>query len=539
MDLLGSQPQVGITMQDVIKNTFITQEKSIALIVIAFLLGAFLSFAFAPYRCFPLGFLAPACFMLLIQSMSPKKAGFLGFFFGCGLFSVGIYWINISLHHVVELPLPLSLFFTLLLIAILSLYPAITCYLTNRYFSENKTTQMLFAFPAIWVFSEWLRTFIGAILPGTGFPWLLIGYTQLYSPLKGFAPILSVYGVSFATLIVSGLSVNAYRNHLSSFKLYLHLLTIIIIFIVGAALSMIPWTHATGKPISVALVQGNIPQSLKWSPDYLDSTLKRYMDLSQPYWGKTNLIVWPEAAIPSTLQEVSPFINALDEKAQQTHTDLILGIPVQNPKGEGFYNAIVTLGQKKTIYLQRHLVPFGQYIPFERYLSQLLRFLPIPLPNMEPYLNHQKLLEVTRLKIDPIICYEVIFPQLVHVSDANTSLLLTTANDGWFGQSTALSQHLEMAQFRALELGRPLLFVTNNGITALISPQGNIQSTLPVDIHAVLTGNIQPVSGLTPWMRFGIDPILAILIFALLGARSWRWQFLLKKVLSVQHETTV
>lgn len=482
----------------------------------ALLLGISLAFAFAPYGIFPLAIIAPAGLLALMLNVAPKRAGWLGFVFGLGLFSAGVYWIFISIHEYGDAPNSIAGLITGGLIAILALFPAVTCYLTNRYYPANNTAKLVFAFPAIWLAIEWFRSWVGC-----GFPWLFLGYSQTNSPLKGYAPILSVYGVSLAVLMSSGLIVNAFlKFKQKNFRsLYFNLLAVITIWILGAALSLIPWTSAAGNPITVSLVQGNIPQSIKWSPEHVDLSFERYTKLTEPLWGQSEMIVWPEAAIPMTLQSAAEFIETMDEKARTHHSHLFLGIPIQNPKGEGFYNAVITLGDNKKTYLKRRLVPYGEYVPFQQLSSRVLNFMNVPMANTIDGKANQLPLQIGNTKINTSICFEIAFPELINMHDKTIGILLTVTNDAWFGHSSAQAQHLQMAEMRAIELGRPVLFSSNDGITAIIDPFGNIKSEAPPHVPYVLHGTVQAMVGLTPWMTNGMDPMLVILLCFIFGAK--------------------
>ncbi len=487
--------------------------------VSAVLLGALLTFAFAPYEIFPLAIMTMAGLLALwTKAPSPKRAFWLGFLFGLGLFGAGVYWVFISIHVIGEVPTFFSVLITVSMIAFLSLYPALVGYFINRYFPVNNKAKLIYAFPAIWVLSEWVRSFLL-----TGFPWFFLGYSQTNSPLKGYAPILSVYGVSMAVALSSALILNAFlqfkqKDYRST---YYNLLAFLLIWVMGGLLSLIPWTQAQGKAISVALVQGNIAQMIKWSPEHLQLSFDRYRELTTPLLGKYKLIIWPESAIPMPLQDAEDFINAMDKKVTDSGSELLLGIPIQSMDKPGYFNAVVTLGGEKNVYLKRRLVPFGEYIPFYNIFASTFNFLHIPVSEMLPGSYTQKPLTIDDTKILASICYEIAFPDLTRTRDNTIGLLLTVTNDAWFGESNAQAQHLQMAQMRAQELGRPVLFVSNDGITAIIGADGRVESSLPPRQVTVLTGTVQPMQGTTPWMTNGTDPILfAIICLLVVAARA-------------------
>lgn len=484
---------------------------------LALILGMLLTLSFAPYGIYPLALLAPAGLLYLwVKSSSLKATFWLGYFFGLGLFGTSVYWIFISIHDIGGVPVPLSVLITVGMIAILSLYPALTGYCLNRFFPINQYQKFIFAFPAMWLLFEWLR---GVLF--TGFPWLFIGYSQTNSLLIGYAPILGVYGVSLAILMSSGLLVTLYhqRPEKISYFPYRCIALIILIWGVGGLLSLIQWTKPEGKPISVALVQGNIEQTIKWSPEHIELSLDRYYELTKPLFGKVDLIIWPETAIPLPLQNetAQDYINALDSLALATKTQLILGIPIMSKDGTGYYNSLVTLGDQKLVYFKRHLVPFGEYTPFSSILTKTLQFMDIPMSDLIPGSDTQSPLAIGKWHILPSICHEIAFPDLIRNPDPNINFLLVATNDAWFGDSNAEPLHLQMAAMRALEFKKPVLFVSNDGITAIISPNGKIEKTIPQRQAGILIGTIQPRTGITPWLRYGSDSTL-IIIFCFLYA---------------------
>lgn len=484
---------------------------------LALIAGMLLTVAFAPFHIFPLAILCPAILVGAWLQASPKQAFWRGYLFGLGHFTTGIYWVYISIHTFGQASFLLSSIITISLIAILALFPAYTGYLLKRFFPLNNSKNLILAFPALWTLLEWARSLIA-----TGFPWLLLGYSQTTSPLKGYAPILSVYGVSLAVLISSGILVNLalqYKTHRKN--MIYSLVGLIVIWLTGAVLCFIPWTQPTGKPIQISLVQGSIPQELKWSEEALQPSLDRYEQLTQPHWD-SQIIIWPEAAIPLALQDAGEFLLKIDQAAKQHKTTVITGIPFKVPQTDNYLNAIITLGEGSGFYAKRHLVPFGEYTPFKNVLQRLLTSLNIPMSDFIPWTQQGRAFSAGGTTLSANICYEVAYPELVLNKNETVGMLFTVSNDAWFGQSIAQAQHLQTAQLRALEMRRPMLFAGNNGITAIIQPDGNIQSTIPPYVPGVLTDKVQARSGLTPWQRSQIDPLLIILLLMLGIARRWR-----------------
>ena len=481
----------------------------------AALLGMLLVLAFAPFEIFPLAVLAPAGLSALIYHASPKRSFWLGYVFGASLFGAGVYWIFISISLYGDVPTIPAFLITALLIAVLALFPAAACCYTTRYFAKDARTKFLYAFPAIWVFFEWIRSWLYS-----GFPWLLLGYSQTNSPLKGIAPIFSVYGISLVLMITSGLLVNgvmAYRKK-DYYSVYMNSLAIVIIWITSSLLALIPWTQPTGKPITVSLVQGNIPQSLKWDPENISLSFQRYRELTKPLWGKSDLIIWPESAIPLPLQDAKDFVDEMTQQAKTSGSELIFGIPVQSKDASGYLNTIFSVGKYNAVYYKRLLVPFGEFVPMQRYIGRIFDFMNVPMSNMVAGYRHQQPMSIGDIKILPSICYEIAYPELSASRDKTISLLLTVTNDAWFGRSTAQAQHLQMAAMRSIEMARPGLFVSNDGITAIINAKGIITNAAPDHVAFVLRGTTQAYQGLTPWMHNGLDPLLIIMLVMLYAA---------------------
>lgn len=488
----------------------------------ALLLGVSLTLSFAPFGAFPVAFLAPIGLLLLMNNQSPKQAFWLGWSVGVGLFCSGVYWIYHSMHFMGDLPSIAAAAITISLAFFMGLFPASACYFTNRYFPTTNLAKTAYAFPAIWVISEIARSWLF-----TGFPWLILGYSQTHSPLKGYAPLFGVYGVSLFTLMTGGLLLQALLSwrHKQYRQLILGCLSLAIIWIAGSAINTIKWTLPTGHPIAVSLVQGNIPQSIKWSPEHLQESLDTYETLTEPLLKKDQLIIWPESAVPMTLQDAQGFINYMSEKAHHAQAHLILGLPIEAGNNT-YYNAVISLGPNQhpdsSIYIKRHLVPFGEYTPLSKWLNPVLNYFQIPTSNLvEDNKQERSLLKVNDVTLITSICFEVAFPELVNpgMNGKDNSVLLTVTNDAWFGRSIAQAQHLQIAEMRSIELNRPGLFVGNDGITAIITAQGKVIKALPAYEAGVLNGSIQPMTGLTPWMSYGSNPLTLFIIILLISGR--------------------
>lgn len=485
-------------------------------IIVAILSGALLVFGFAPTHVFFLGYLCPATLLYIWINSGQRSSFWYGLFFGLGFFGTGCSWIFISIHKYGNANLFLSIFITTVFVLVLAIFPAIMGYVFRRFFKRTpQTMQCLVVFPALWVVFEWLRAWVF-----TGFPWLFLGYTQTNFVLKEFAPIFSVYGVSLVVAIIAGLVVYFCHN-LTYWRRFVAVSAAIAFCIVAWGLSFIQWTRPVGKPIKVSLVQGNIPLSLKWNNEYLFHIIQTYTNETHQHWN-SKIILWPEAAIPAVTQQVAEYLHFINEQGLKRGDAVIFGLPTYNPKSKAYYNSIKVLGDGAGTYNKRHLVPFGEYTPLGFIFKPLMDRLKIPMSGFTKGAYNQKLLTAVGLKIAPFICYEVAFPHEVMRFAKGSNLIVTVSDDSWFGQSFASPQQLQMAQLRALETARPILYGTNNGITAVITPNGNIKERLPRNRLATLTTTVQPVEGETLAMRWHNLLIGALVLLMLLSGLIFR-----------------
>jgi apolipoprotein N-acyltransferase len=473
------------------------------LYLLALLAGMILPFAFAPFTFYPLAIIPPAILLAIWLRVNAKQAFWLGWVFGLGFFGVSVSWVYVSLHTYGNMDVLLAGFMTALFVMYLSVFPALQGYCFNRFFPENTKEKILFVFPASWVLFEALRGWVF-----TGFSWMLLGDSQSASPLKGLAPILSVYGVSFALAFTGALLVLFFLIKQWKSRAFI-LGSIAVLWISAALLLQIQWTHPVGDKLTVSLMQGNISQSLKWDPDHARKAVNLYYQLTQQHWN-SDIIVWPEAAVILPYPEATEFLSNLNQTANNKGVALLTGLPYAQ---EGhYYNALLALGKGNGIYLKRHLVPFGEIMPLRSWTNMLGNLFDIPMSDLSSGPAKQPLLMAHNISLAPFICYEITYPQEVLASLNQAQAIVTVNDDSWFARSFAAAQQAQIAQMRSLETGRYQLFITNTGITAIIDPQGNIQTRIPQDQVGVLRGYIYAMEGMTPLMYYGIYPILGLLL---------------------------
>ena len=483
----------------------------------AALLGALLVLAFAPYGVYPLAVLSPLGLLWLIADGSPRRAAWRGFLFGAAEFACGVHWIYISLHDMGGLESALAVLMLAMLVAIMALYSAAACVLAVRYAPRDSTRRALVLFPAAWTLLEWVR---GWFL--TGFPWLSLGYSQVDTPLRGYAPLVGVYSVSFCVLLSAGLLQLACARS-TSLRRRLALLAVLAgLWIAGGLLSGVRWTQAAGPDVSVSLIQGDVPQDQKWEPEAFIPTLKLYHELTGAHW-RSQLIIWPEAAVPAYRDEVQlTYLDPLEADARKHGTDILLGVPTYDPVSDYYFNSVISLGASDGTYDKRHLVPFGENFEFlPQWAKSILHDLDLPYSSFTPGAADQPLLKAAGYPIGTSICYEDAFGDEIMRALPQAAFLVNVSNDGWFGDSIALPQHLEIARMRAIETGRYLLRTTNTGITAIVDDGGRVLSRAPLEKVSVLDGTLKPLKGATPLTHWG-DSLAAGLSMLLLLGCVWR-----------------
>ncbi|WP_109514667.1 apolipoprotein N-acyltransferase [Pseudomonas ovata] len=479
--------------------------------------GGLTTLALAPYDIWPLALLAAALFYLGLRDLSPRQALGRGWCYGFGLYGAGTSWIYVSINTYGGASALLAGLLMLAFIAAIAWFFALPAWAWARWL--RRTPQPLadaLAFAALWVAQEAFR---GWFL--TGFPWLYSGYSQLDGPLAGLAPLGGVWLVSFALALTAALLCNLPRLRMQRSWLAGGAALLVAPWVIGLALKGHAWTSPSGKPLTVAAVQGNVEQILKWDPEHLNAQLALYRDMT--FRSKqADLIVWPETAVPVLKEMAEGYLSMMGRFAADRNSALITGVPLRQSNHEGeyrYYNGITVTGVGDGTYLKQKLVPFGEYVPLQDLLRGLIAFFNLPMSDFARGPHDQPLLQAQGYQIAPYICYEVVYPEFAAGLAARSDLLLTVSNDTWFGTSIGPLQHLQMAQMRALEAGRWMIRATNNGVTALIDPYGRITTRLPSFERGVLYGEVVPMHELTPYLRWRSWPLGSVCVLLL----GWAW----------------
>ncbi|UPQ82301.1 apolipoprotein N-acyltransferase [Pseudomonas knackmussii] len=481
--------------------------------LLALVAGALTTLSLAPFDIWPLALLSIGLIYLGLRELPAKQAAGRGWCYGFGLFASGVSWVYVSIHDFGAAPPLLAGALTLGFVAGLALFFALLGWLWSRWFRRisSPLTNVL-VFTALWLALDALR---GWVL--TGFPWLYAGYSQLEGPLAGLAPLGGVWLLTFVIVLTAALTVELPRL-LAHKRALIGSFTLLAALWVGAlGIGQHGWTTPKGEPITVAAMQGNVAQSIKWDPKKLEMQLLLYRDMtfrSRP----VDLMVWPETAVPILKEHAEGYLTMMSRFANERQSALITGVPVRQPNAEGelrYYNGLTTAGDAQGTYLKQKLVPFGEYVPLQDMLRGLIAFFDLPMSDFARGAPDQVLLQAKGYQIAPFICYEVVYPEFAASLSAQSDMLLTVSNDAWFGHSIGPLQHLQMAQMRALEAGRWMVRATNNGVTVLINPQGRIVEQIPAFEEAVLYGEVTPMQGLTPYLQWRSWPLIVLCVLLL------------------------
>jgi apolipoprotein N-acyltransferase len=490
--------------------------QALSRLITAFAVGAALNLAFAPFAWWPIGILAPAALFALIRGLPPRRAAWVGAAFGAGLFAFGTYWLYTCLHIFGLVPLWLTLILQVALVALMSAYSAALCYLANRFWLKPSATRDWLVLPALWVLLEWLR---GWAL--SGFPWLSLGYAFIDSPLAGWAPMLGVYGVTWAAALLAIALNVVFAPKVVAPQRAIAVGVIVSLCLVPSLAARHEWTRAAGNAIPIAAVQGAVSQDQKWQYKNREATMTRYASLTNQAWG-ARLIVWPESAVPVLANELTDYLRNLRAAGREHDADFAIGLVNYDPKTDRVFNGLLVMSDAGDgWYYKRHLVPFGEYFPVPAFIRSWMRLMSLPYDDISPGSEHQSILSAAGQKLGLTICYEDAYgsAQLKVLREA--TLLINVTNNAWYGDSTAPHQHLQISRMRALESGRYLVRAANDGITAAIGPHGEIVARLAQFQEAVLRVDVLPMSGLTPYARFGNYPVVSLGLLSLAWA-IWR-----------------
>ena len=480
--------------------------------------GALQTLTFSPFYLWWLGPVSVFLILLVTLNQASPKLFRSGWLVGLGLFASGVSWIYVSISEHGNTSALVAIILMILFVAGLALFHGIAFWFWGKLAKESRVRRLIL-FPAIWVLGDWLR---GWLL--TGFPWMYLGTAHTDGPLAGLAPLTGVHGLTFWITVTGAaayalwwLVVTGHRKAAAATVI----LTLLPWF-VAPAMKQADWTQLSDEPLSFAAMQGNIPQQIKWDPDFLRDQIVAYLGMTEEHW-QSDLILWPETAIPIPQDQAGSIIDHISSQLGDNST-LITGIPWYGYSDRiedfTFHNSIMAIGSGEGIYHKQKLVPFGEYVPLQGILRGLIGFFDLPMSSFSPGPKYQAPLDANGVNIMPYICYEVAYPDFVAFNARSSDILLTISNDGWFGDSIGPLQHLQIARMRALETGRYMLRGTNNGVTAIIDEKGQITERIPQFERAVLTGEVYTATGSTPYMQAGSWPVLTLAVILVVFVRE-------------------
>ena len=468
----------------------------------ALLLGALTTLGFAPFGLWPVSLLAVAALFGLLQGTSIKRSALLGWLFASGHFVSGIYWIYISTHIFGGAPAVLG---ALLLLALSSGYMAPWLGLAMGLATWLRLWHRAIAWlavPALFLLAELAR----GHLIFDGFAWLSLGDIALDTPLQRFAPLIGVHGISVLLIILAF----ALFQLLAGSGRQRVVAIVLLLSSAGATLLPAPetWTQASGAPLKVAILQGNVPQQLKWLPDMDVPTMFRYRGMTLEA-RDADLILWPEAPLTQTYDLLKDdYLDPLSEQLKQSGATLLAGMLIEEPPySQQYYNSVIGLGAVRGRYDKHHLVPFGEYFPVPHWIRPFLDVLGTPYSDLSSAVVNRPPFVVKGQRLGVVICFEDVFADEFRHSAEGAALIVSVTNDAWFGRSVAAAQHLAMARMRSLESGRVTLRASNTGASAMIGPDGALLAKAGFFTQETLRVSAQPRTGRTPYAQWGDRPL--------------------------------
>ena len=479
--------------------------------LLAFFAGALYTLGFEPYALWPITIFS-ICLLFHTIHASPSRSLSLLLCFALGKNSFGITWIYHSVATFGNAEPFLASVIVGLLVLVLSAFYLPGGLLLKFLGRRQQIGFLLLLFASVLTLTEWLLTWLLS-----GFPWLFVGHAVVDTNLSTLLPIIGSLGVGWLVYLIAGALYVGFSRRKGFF-----ILLAVTPWLMAFLLSFVVWGKEQ-QEVRVALVQANLKQDRKWLMEERSRNLEKHLALSDENWGY-DLIVWPEAAITLFGIEAQRALELLDQKALQANTNFISGIPTLDPVDGTNKNSLVAIGQGKGIYSKQHLVPFGEYVPFESVLRGLIGFFDLPMSRMSAGSPGQDSLTLAingaNFDVSPAICYEIAYGESLRKRSINSSAIITVSNDTWFGPTNGPWQHLQIARVRALENAKPVIRATNNGVTAVIDKNGRVVDKLPQFTSDVLRSTVNLTQGRTPYSYLGDWPILFIIFLVFLYAWS-------------------
>ena len=462
-----------------------------------------------------------------------RRAFLLGWIAGLAYFAGTLYWLVQVMTVYGGLSTPVAIAVVVLLLSYLALFVGIAAWAVAAGCAVFGAGGLLLA-PAAWITGELGRTYVWS-----GFPWALLGYSQVrVTPVAQAASVAGVYGLSMLLAFTSAALAYAFVARRRRFVPALAAVTLVAgTFAWGAARVSRAALTREGEPIAVGVVQGNISQDEKWTPSLRDAIMRRYIDLSRAALAEgARFVLWPESSLPFYFEVDRAGVEPIRRLAREGPAAFLIGsdqieqvqFVTGNAPRERYYNAaflVLPDGLTGAVYRKMHLVPFGEYVP----LKDLLFFVAPLVEAVSDFSagDAPTTLPVAGHAASTAICYEVVYPRLIAgMVDRGSELLTTITNDAWFGESSAAYQHFDQAAMRAIEQGRYLARAANTGISGFVDPYGRVMTETTLFEPAVRVREVRFLTGRTIYGRIG-DSVayagLAITIMVLTIGSSRRF----------------
>ncbi len=464
--------------------------------------------------------------LIAMEGSSPREAFRIGLTCGIAAYAAILYWLNIVFTQYGHLPWSVSIPVYLLLVLWLSLFYAMSTYITRL--GELSGIKAAFTLPVTWIAFDFIRSFLFS-----GFAWAMLGHSQFRTlPLIQIADLAGVYGITLLIILANVVLYRALRAVSGAgvpYPVKSALILLVLLFgtlYYGFSRLNAPDTAAS-KPLRVALIQGNIPQDVKWSPEFRQHTLDTYERLTrEAAKSGVDLVVWPESAVPFFFQDEPIQAERIRILARELNACLLFGSPaheLRNGKSTFLNSAFLISSTGATVGRadKLHLVPFGEYVP----LGNILTFINKIVVGIGDFAPGERAvpLDTGKVKLGIQVCYEVIFPELARqYVQAGARVLVAITNDAWFGRSSAPYQHLAISTFRAVETRTPLIRAANTGVTAIVDQNGYISTMTGIFVEGYRTGEVKPGSGSSLYLTIGDAPAwLCVLITAGIALFVW------------------
>ena len=471
---------------------------------ISALCGFAIVFSFSPHEMYPLAILIPILLLFIFEKSKPITCLLYGIIFGSCMFFFGLFWIHTSIYKFASFSKTTALLITLILSVIMSLCYGMGFYLFKKISIKYPFVKPICIFPGIWTLTELVRSTCFS------FPFLVIGYSQTNSILKAYAPMFGVYGISFLIILISTTFFTILKSTSKSEKI-ISVIIISVVIIGAILLKNTNWTKLN-KKIKIAMVQENIPNINKWLPENEANTIN-IMQQAIKKNIKSQIIIFPEGALAVFDMQKLNNVYALLKK---NNSYAVFGtMTLDNNK---IYNSLLLMGENIQIYNKKHLVPFGEYIPFPKLFNFFAKRTFIQMSDISSGEKKQKPLMIHSKQLISLICFEIAYPFDVASQVGKDSFIVLISDNSWFGtgNSNAAYQQIQMAQMRAIETGRYVLCCSNTGITAIINENGQIIKAIDTDTFYTLNATISTRSGATPFVKYKYLSLILLLITPLI-----------------------